>query len=63
MTLIEKPSNSSHADLEPTDPAEQVMLTRAARLAEECAKLDPDEERTIAEEGLEGDVEGWPGYW
>jgi hypothetical protein len=38
------------------------MLTRAARLDEACAKLDPDEERAIAEEGLGADLAGWPDY-
>lgn len=32
------------------------------RLAEECAKLDPGEERALAEEGLCADTEAWPEY-
>ena len=32
------------------------------RLAEECAKLDPDVERALAEEGLSGEFELWPEY-
>lgn len=32
------------------------------RLIEECAKLDPAEERAMAEEGLVADLEGWPEY-
>jgi metal-responsive CopG/Arc/MetJ family transcriptional regulator len=32
------------------------------RLAEECAKLDPREERSLAEEGLDTDIETWPRY-
>lgn len=32
------------------------------RLAEECAKLDPDAERVLAEEGLSGEFELWPEY-
>jgi Arc/MetJ-type ribon-helix-helix transcriptional regulator len=33
-----------------------------ARLAVECAKLDPVREKRLAEEGLAGEVSGWPEY-
>ncbi len=33
-----------------------------ARLARECAKLDPKEERGLAEEGLAGSRDTWPEY-
>lgn len=33
-----------------------------SRLARECAKLDPAEERLLAEEGLAEDVKSWPAY-
>ena len=32
------------------------------RLARECARLDPAEERALAEEGLGAEVESWPEY-
>lgn len=32
------------------------------RLAAECAKLDPEVERKMAEEGMAGDVHEWPEY-
>jgi Arc/MetJ-type ribon-helix-helix transcriptional regulator len=32
------------------------------RLARECAKLDPDFERKMADEGLAGDLEEWPEF-
>jgi Arc/MetJ-type ribon-helix-helix transcriptional regulator len=32
------------------------------RLAEECAKLDPAEERALSEEGLSADGAAWPAY-
>ena len=32
------------------------------RLAAECAKLDPAEERALAEEGLAADAAAWPEY-
>lgn len=30
------------------------------RLAEECAKLDPKEEQSLADLGWEADAEAWP---
>lgn len=33
-----------------------------SRLARECAKLDPAEERQLAEEGLAEDAKSWPAY-
>jgi len=35
---------------------------RHTRLAEEAAKLDPKEERAIADEGFAGDLDAWPAY-
>jgi Arc/MetJ-type ribon-helix-helix transcriptional regulator len=32
------------------------------RLARECAKLDPREEKALADEGLGVDLETWPEY-
>jgi Arc/MetJ-type ribon-helix-helix transcriptional regulator len=32
------------------------------RLARECAKLDPEYEAALAEEGLSSEVELWPEY-
>jgi hypothetical protein len=42
----------------------QKKLThiRLARLARECAKLDPVEEKAMAEEGLSKDGKTWPEY-
>ena len=37
-------------------------VTRASRLARECDKLDRDEERQLAEEGLTGSDDLWPVY-
>jgi len=39
-------------------------LDRMSRisLARECAKLDPGEERSMAEEGLTEEISGWPEY-
>ena len=35
---------------------------RDSRLARECAKLDPREEQTLAEEGMAADSAIWPQY-
>ncbi len=32
------------------------------RLAEECAKLDPEAEKALAEEGMAVVLEAWPEY-
>jgi len=41
---------------------ERLERIRHTRLAEEAAKLDPAEERAIAEEGLAGEADTWPVY-
>lgn len=42
--------------------AEQLARLEHRRLAAECAKLDPAEERALAEEGLGAELDGWPEY-
>ncbi len=42
--------------------AEKLQRLARTRLARECARLDPKEERALAEEGLAGSVETWPEY-
>lgn len=42
--------------------AEQLVRLRRTRLAEACARLDPAEERALAEEGLGSDLADWPEY-
>jgi len=46
------------------EAAVNEMLRRISRnrLAEECAKLDPDEERALADLGLAADMAQWPEY-
>ncbi len=41
---------------------ERVDRSRKRRLAEEAAKLDPKEERSLAEEGFAAESETWPAY-
>ncbi len=41
---------------------EKLARVRRTRLARECAKLDRDEERALAEEGLAQSFDSWPEY-
>ena len=41
---------------------EKLEKIKKSRLAEECSKLDPSFEKSIAEEGLSGDLSEWPEY-
>ena len=42
--------------------AEKLMRARRTRLARECAKLNPADEKALAEEGLDGNADAWPEY-
>lgn len=42
--------------------AEKIQRLAKTRLARECAKLDPNEERALAEEGLAGSRVASPEY-
>jgi metal-responsive CopG/Arc/MetJ family transcriptional regulator len=41
---------------------EKLDRLSSGRLARECARLDPEFEQRLAEEGLSGDAESWPEY-
>jgi len=41
---------------------EKLMRMEKSRLAEECAKLDPKYEQSLAEEGFAMEIEEWPEY-
>jgi metal-responsive CopG/Arc/MetJ family transcriptional regulator len=41
---------------------EKLDRIERSRLARECAKLDPDFEKALAEEGLSEDLSAWPAY-
>ncbi len=41
---------------------EKLARLEKSRLAQECAKLDPEFEKAIAEEGLSEDLAEWPEY-
>jgi len=42
--------------------AEKLVRLEKSRLAQECAKLDPNFEQSIAEEGFSTEMEEWPEY-
>jgi metal-responsive CopG/Arc/MetJ family transcriptional regulator len=41
---------------------DKLSLLRQTHLASECAKLDPQVEQNLAEEGIAGDLTQWPTY-
>jgi Arc/MetJ-type ribon-helix-helix transcriptional regulator len=41
---------------------EKLMRIEKSRLAQECAKLDPEFEQSLAEEGFSSELEEWPEY-
>jgi metal-responsive CopG/Arc/MetJ family transcriptional regulator len=41
---------------------EKLEQMNRSRLARECAKLDPQFEQALADEGLAQDMEEWPEY-
>ncbi len=42
--------------------SEKIERINRSRLARECAKLDPRSEQALAEEGVDGELAGWPQY-
>jgi len=41
---------------------EKLARLDKSRLARECAKLDPTQERALAEKGIQEDQKLWPGF-
>ena len=41
---------------------EKLARLRRTRLARECAKLNPSEEKAMAEEGMNQELSTWPAY-
>jgi metal-responsive CopG/Arc/MetJ family transcriptional regulator len=42
--------------------ADKLQRLEKIRLAQECAKLDPEYEQSMAEEGLAMEMDEWPEY-
>lgn len=41
---------------------EKLKRLERTRLAEECAKLNPSDEKSLAEEGMSAELGQWPEY-
>jgi len=41
---------------------DKIARLDRSRLARECAKLNPKYEKSLAEEGLSGEIDEWPKY-
>lgn len=41
---------------------DKLARVNRTRLAAECAKLDPDAEQVLAEEGMDRELDHWPEY-
>jgi metal-responsive CopG/Arc/MetJ family transcriptional regulator len=61
-TLVREHYFPSRSQAIETALAEKLVRLSRARLARECEKLDPAEERRFAEEGLGEDLKSWPAY-
>lgn len=42
--------------------ADKLKRLERSRLAQECAKLDPNYEQSLAEEGFSMEIDEWPEY-
>jgi metal-responsive CopG/Arc/MetJ family transcriptional regulator len=42
--------------------ADKLRRLERSRLAQECAKLDPNYEQSLAEEGFSMEIDEWPEY-
>jgi len=42
--------------------AEKLTRLEKRRLAQECSKLDPKFDQSLADEGLSSELEEWPAY-
>lgn len=61
-TLVRERRFPNRSQAIETALAEKLVRLSRARLARECEKLDPVQERRFAEEGLGEDLESWPAY-
>lgn len=61
-TLVQSRIFPSRSQAVQTAVQEKLARLGKTRLAQECAKLDPQEEQSLAEEGLAAEVAQWPPY-
>ncbi len=60
--LVQKKVFPSRSQAVQEAVAEKLARLERSRLAQECAKLDPEFEKAFAEEGLSEDLAEWPEY-
>ena len=60
--LVSKAEFSSRSGAIQKAVREMLEKKYGNRLARECAKLDPEEEMAIAEEGMNSELGSWPEY-
>ncbi len=61
-TLVQSRIFPSRSQAVQTAVQEKLARLGKTRLVQECAKLDPQEEQALAEEGLAAEVAQWPPY-
>jgi metal-responsive CopG/Arc/MetJ family transcriptional regulator len=60
--LVARQVFASRSQAVQTAVREKIARLKRRRLAEECAKLDPEYERSLAEEGMSEELAQWPEY-
>jgi metal-responsive CopG/Arc/MetJ family transcriptional regulator len=60
--LVARQVFASRSQAVQTAVREKLARMKRKRLAEECAKLDPTIEKSLAEEGMAGELAQWPEY-
>ena len=60
--LVRRKEFSSRSQAIQQAVEEKLDRLERSRLARECAKLDPDFERSLAEEGISEELDSWPEY-
>jgi len=60
--LVQKDVFPNRSQAIQTALQEKLKRLSRSRLARECAKLDPDFEKSLAEEGLSEETATWPEY-
>jgi metal-responsive CopG/Arc/MetJ family transcriptional regulator len=60
--LVDKQVFQSRSQAIQVAVSEKLRRMKRTRLAEESAKLEPEFEKAISEEGLDEDINRWPEY-
>ncbi len=60
--LVRRKKFSSRSQAIQEAVEEKLERLERSRLARECAKLDPDFEKSLSEEGISEELDSWPEY-